>query len=122
MTVMFDRRRLDPRCVTGVTLDTRATTSATPAGPVTGVHNSSRPRLACQWHHNAQGRLACTWRQVSANELGEPHRGRSDISLPPVQPPSAALTTGQCMVLASILAVAGLETVIWAWIGGGAPF
>src|SRR5262249_41481938 len=123
MTMMLDPRRLDPRCVTSVTLDTRATTSATPTGRVPGGPFCRRPRFVGQWNRNARGQLACTWGQDSANEPGEPHYWRqSDISLPPVQPPSPVLTTRQWTVLASVLAVAGLETVICAWIGAGAPF
>jgi hypothetical protein len=119
MTLMFDPRRLEPRCATDVTLDAERMTSAATTEPATITSDSSRQRLVCQWVRTAQGHLACSWRQISANEPGESHWRVAAESLAPTQPSSPALTPKQWMALVLILAAAVLETVVRAWIGGG---
>jgi hypothetical protein len=118
MTLMFDRRRLEPRCATDLTLDAERMTSPATAEPATTTSDSSGQRLVCQWHRTAQGHLACNWRQISADELGESHWRVAAESLAPPQPSRPTLTAKQWMVLVLILAAAVLETAVCAWIGG----
>jgi hypothetical protein len=108
MTMMLDPHRFEPADV---------------------AYNSSRPRLLCQWHRNAQGQLACGWSEVSSNDLDEPYLPVPAHLLPVVQ--SASQTTSQSpncthavrqwILLALIVATAGLETVILSWVGSGTP-